>query len=154
MTRVLQRAFLIVLGSALLGLLVNAVSPRGIPLIAPPKPPVKAADVITLDETRAAWESGMAIILDARTPSDYAAGHIPNAWNLPSEQFDTIFPNVAPMLTPDMLVVVYCNGEQCELSHEVQARLRGLGFKNVRVLINGWTVWQNAGLPGHTGDQP
>jgi 3-mercaptopyruvate sulfurtransferase SseA len=58
------------------------------------------------------------------------------------------------MMTPDMLVVVYCDGEKCELSHEVQARLRGLGYKNVRVLINGWTLWQAAGLPGHTGDQP
>ena len=149
------RASLIVVGGAALGLLANAISPRGIPLVPPPMTAEAVRkDIVSLAEARQAWESGSALFLDARNTIDYAAGHIPNALNLPAEQFDVFFPRVAPMLTPEMAVVVYCDGEQCDLSHEVQAKLRGLGFKNVRVLVNAWTVWKRAGLSGNTGDQP
>jgi rhodanese-related sulfurtransferase len=154
MKDVIQRALSIVIGGALLGLLGNTISPRRIPLVAAPKPPPSSQDVVTLAEVREVWQLGTAMIFDARNPSEYAAGHIPTASNLPSEQFDVFFPKVAPMLTPETVVVVYCDGVQCDLSHEVQQRLRGLGFKNVRVLNNGWTLWQQAGLPGTTGENP
>jgi rhodanese-related sulfurtransferase len=154
MRRVLLRALILVIGSATLGLLANTISPCRIPFIAPPPSPPSAKDIVTLADVKAAWQSGTSVILDARNPEDYAKGHIPTAFNLPVEEFETFFPRVAPMLTTDMTLIVYCDGEQCDLSHELQKRLRGLGFKNVRVLINGWTVWQEAHLPGNTGENP
>jgi 3-mercaptopyruvate sulfurtransferase SseA len=44
-------------------------------------------------------------------------------------------------------IITYCDGESCELSHELALFLKEMGFANVRVLVNGWTVWQQAGLP-------
>ena len=45
-----------------------------------------------------------------------------------------------------------CDGETCELSHDLALFLRDAGFVNTRVLVNGWTLWQQAGLPMEAGE--
>ena len=127
-----------------LGLVGNAISPRGLPLRTPPS---STAANISLEEAVEVWSNGMAIFLDAREPQDYAAGHIGNAFNLPGLSFEAHFGKVAPLLTPTSRIVVYCDGAQCDLSHRLSERLRQMGFANVQVLTNGWSVWRQAGLP-------
>lgn len=154
MRRTLQQAVIIVLASAALGLAVNAVSPRGLPFITPPKAPLKIEETVSLDEAKKLWSAGATFFLDARAPADYEAGHIANAFNLPVEEFDQHYPQVAAMLGPDMPIVVYCDGVDCELSHRLAAMLRQRNYKTVRILVNGWTTWHNAGLPTTTGANP
>jgi rhodanese-related sulfurtransferase len=154
MRRTLQRTLIIVTGGALLGLAFNVVNPRRIPYRTPPKQAVPAADIISLSAAKELWDSGAAFFLDARAPADYAAGHIGNSFNLPAEAFVDRFPEVATMLTPDSQIVVYCDGEQCELSHHLAKLLRERGFTNVRILVNGWTVWHKTGYPTGKGAQP
>jgi rhodanese-related sulfurtransferase len=154
MRRSVQRALVIVFGSAALGLAVNAISPRRIPYITPPKPVLQNKDVISLDEAHRLWGRGTSFFLDARAPADYASGHIANAFNLPAEAFDEHFPAVASMLTADSSIIVYCDGTECELSHRCADLLRQRGYKDVRVLVNGWTVWHMAGYPTSTSAQP
>ena len=48
-------------------------------------------------------------------------------------------------------LLVITDGESCDLSHELALFFKEMGFENVRVLVNGWTVWQQAGLPTETG---
>lgn len=148
--RSIRRAIIIVLAGAALGLVANAVSPRRIPYITPPKAELSTEGTISLPDAQKLWASGV-FFLDARAPADYAAGHIANAFNLPWEEFDVYYPHVAPMLTPGMELVVYCNGVECELSHHLADRLKQLGFTNIHILINGWTVWHEAKLPTATG---
>lgn len=150
----LQRALVIVLTGAALGLAANAISPRGIPFITPPKAKLQAQDIVPLNEAQELWSSATAIFLDARTPADYAAGHIANALSLSVEEFDENYPRVATMLTTDANIVVYCDGQECDLSHHLADKLHELGYKHVRILVNGWTSWRTAGLPSHSGDQP
>jgi rhodanese-related sulfurtransferase len=154
MRRAFQQATVILVGGVTLGLIANAVSPRRIPYIAPPKPAVAAKDIVTLEEARELWGTGAAFFLDARAPADFAAGHIANAFSLPAEAFEQHYDSVAPMLTPETPIVAYCDGVDCELSHHLADRLRQLGYKNVRVLVNGWTVWRGAGFPTQTGTAP
>jgi rhodanese-related sulfurtransferase len=154
MRRTVLRVLTILLGGMAIGLAVNAVSPRRIPWITPPLPRLATQDTIPLEEAKALWKTGAAMFLDARSPADYAAGHIPNALNLPDEQFEDHYPEVAGMLTPDMRIVVYCDGVECELSHHLADRLRSRNYKDVRILVNGWTTWRTAGLPAQTGDAP
>jgi len=154
MWRTIQRALLIVLAGSTVGLVTNAISPRGIPYIAPPTPRLQASDIVPFQEVQELWKGGATFFLDARSPADYAAGHIANAFSLPVEDFDQYYPHVAAMLTPDSSIVVYCDGQQCDLSHRLMVKLRALGYGHVRALVNGWTVWQTAGLPSHRGEQP
>lgn len=151
MWRTIQRALLIGMLGIVMGLLANAVSPWGIPYITPPKKAAKPEEFLTLDQAKDLWRSGAVFFLDAREPVDFAAGHIANAFNLPAANFEQYFPDLAQMFTPESSIVVYCNGEECELSHRLADKLHEQGYKNIRLLHNGWTVWRNAGLPSETG---
>jgi len=154
MRRTVQRALIIVLGSAALGLVGNAISPKRIPFITPPKPVLETNDMVTLEEAHQAWGDGVTFFVDARAPADYAAGHVANAFNLPAEAFFEHFPPVAAMFAPATPIIVYCDGMECELSHHCADLLRQNGYKNVRILMNGWTLWHTAGYPTSTGAQP
>jgi rhodanese-related sulfurtransferase len=154
MVRTFQRALLILLLGAALGLGFNAFSPRRIPYRTPPKVSLLTNDVVSLPVAQQLWTGGAAFFLDARAPADYAAGHIPYAFNLPVEAFAAHWPQVEPLLTREMELVVYCDGAECELSHRLQQQLRQLGYSKVRVLVNGMTVWRKAGLPVTMGETP
>jgi rhodanese-related sulfurtransferase len=143
----IRRALLLVLTGALLGVVGNLISPKGIPFITPPKKVVKADEYLPMEKAKALWETGVAVFLDAREPDDYAAGHIGNALNLPALSFEKRFGEIAPLLTPETQIVVYCDGKECELSHRLADHLRELGQQNVHILFNGWTAWKQAGLP-------
>ena len=145
------RALGIVLLGAGLGLAVNQFSARGIPLVAPPKPAAAMEAFIPLDQAKQLWNQGTAFFLDAREPGDYAAGHIGNAFNLPAQSFAQHFGELAPLLAPESLLVLYCDGRECELSHRLRESLRPLGYTNTHLLFNGWTAWRKAGLPTATG---
>ncbi|MBW2568070.1 MAG: hypothetical protein JRE47_01625 [Deltaproteobacteria bacterium] len=50
-------------------------------------------------------------------------------------------------ISPDMTIITYCKWESCKLSHVLVLFLDDMGFKHIRMLINGWSVWQNINLP-------
>lgn len=144
----------IVLLGAGLGLAANQISPRGLPLITPPKPILKAEAFIALAQAKQLWHGGAVFFLDAREPADYAAGHIGNALNLPAQSFTRHFGDIAPMLTRESSLILYCDGPKCELSHRLRDSLRQLGYTNTHLLFNGMTAWRQAGLPTTMGGQP
>jgi 3-mercaptopyruvate sulfurtransferase SseA len=49
--------------------------------------------------------------------------------------------------------VTYCDGETCSLSEDLAKELMAMGYKQVKVLLNGWTRWNEAGLPVEKGDK-
>ena len=150
----IRRALLIAVVGAGMGLAHNAVSLRHIPYIAPPKVALATSDFISLDEAGQLWLASGGFFLDARTATNYAAGHITGAYNLPVEHFETYYPQVASLLTLESRLVVYCDGMLCDLSHDLMIRLRQLGYKRVHILQNGWTAWNEAGLTTSRGNQP
>ncbi len=154
MQRALLQAVVLVLIGTIMGLLANAILPKGIPFIRPPEPQLHDQDKIPLVEAKKLWDSGTAFFMDARTPADYIAGHIALAQNLPVEKFDQFFPKVATALSPDSEIVVYCDGEQCDLSHRLMTMLHEHGYNHVRILVNGWTTWRKAGFSTTIGAEP
>jgi rhodanese-related sulfurtransferase len=148
-----SQALVILLVGAGLGLAANAISPRGLPLIAVPKPAAALEEYLPLERAKALWYDGRTLFLDAREPEDYAAGHIGNALNLPAQSFAQHFGEIAPMLTPASVLVLYCDGNECDLSHRLRESLRPLGYTNTHLLFNGWTAWRQAGLPTTMADK-
>lgn len=110
--------------------------------------------LIPLGEAKQLFERKAARFLDARSQPQYADGHISGALNLPWQDVAKAFTDIAVQLDEKDLIITYCDGEGCELSHDLAMYLQDMGFANVRVLVNGWTVWQNGGLPTEkTGEQ-
>jgi len=106
---------------------------------------------ITLEEAEKLYFTHAAVFIDARSAEEYAQGHIRDARSLPWQDVDLNFMTVTADLELTTPIVTYCDGETCELSHDLALFLRDAGFTDTRVLINGWTVWQQAGLPVGTG---
>jgi len=106
---------------------------------------------IGLEEAQALFAADAGVFIDARSAEDYARGHIRGARSLPWQDVDLNFMAVTADLELTTAIVTYCDGETCELSHDLAIFMRDAGFANTRVLVNGWTVWQEAGLPVESG---
>lgn len=151
MTALLLRSAAIVLGGALLGLLWNAGSGRGIALGA--NVFVRAEDeIVEAPEAKARLDRG-ALFLDARPIDFYRMAHIPGALPLPEDGFDAAFSKIEAKLRTRFDIVVYCSGFGCEASHIVAGKLRERGIQ-AAILHEGWPAWTDAGYPVREGEQP
>lgn len=86
------------------------------------------------------------IVLDVRTPEEYARGHINNATNL--NLYDAKFVTKLTQLDRAKTYVVHCaaglpNGR----SRKAVALLDSLGFKHIHHVNGGFNAWKQAGLP-------
>ena len=93
---------------------------------------------ITMDEavTMMAQETGY-IILDVRRPDEFAAGHIPNAINVPNESIGTS--DIPELPDKDQLIMVYCRSGR--RSQEASEKLVKLGYTNI-VEFGGILDWK------------
>ena len=93
---------------------------------------------ISMDEavTMMAQETGY-IILDVRRPDEYAAGHIPNAINVPNESIGTS--DIPELPDMDQLIMVYCRSGR--RSKEAADKLLNLGYTNI-VEFGGILDWK------------
>ena len=62
-------------------------------------------------------------------------------------KFSEYFDKATSDLANDRMIITYCEGETCELSKELANALIETGFTHVRVLINGWSVWNQHRFP-------
>ncbi len=76
------------------------------------------------------------ILLDVRTPAEYADGHIPKAVNLPNETIAAQPPAILP--DKDQLILVYCRSGR--RSHDAATKLAAMGYTNI-VDFGGITDW-------------
>jgi rhodanese-related sulfurtransferase len=107
--------------------------------------------VISLDRAEKLFEENNAAFVDARSESQYKEGHIQGAVNIPWQKVDQFFMDAYDRLAAAQVIITYCDGETCDLSHELALFFKEMGFDKVHVLVNGWTVWKEAGLPVHVG---
>ena len=105
---------------------------------------------IQLNEAFDHYKKKTAIFLDARNPEAFMSGHIKGAKNLPFQEIHDYFSNFAQTTPSNAFIITYCDGINCNLSHELASFLTDMGFASVKVLVNGWTAWQAAELPVET----
>lgn len=87
------------------------------------------------------------VLVDARAPEAYEAGHIPNAINLYAGSFDDQVIGLLEVWKPEHAVVVYCDSRQCGASEELAARLRGdFQMDQVYVLKGGWQSYETSNI--------
>jgi rhodanese-related sulfurtransferase len=88
------------------------------------------------------------MIIDSRPAArKYDIGHIPGAINIPDTQFDTLAPKLLPA-DKSMLLIFYCEGPECTLSHKGAFKAEKLGYTNIVVYTNGYPEWKKKGNLG------
>ncbi len=144
--------------SMVIGLAVNAISSKPLPLIGNESqfevavPEGQKADH---SEIQTLFESGEAFFVDARSVEAFVEGHIPGSFSIPYTEFEGgTVPEKVELLPRDMTLVIYCDGADCHASKEVADHLLEIGFlpEFVRVFHGGWKEWQENGGEVETGE--
>ena len=84
------------------------------------------------------------VIIDSRPAArQYDLGHIPGAINIPDSQFDKMVDKLpADKAT---LLLFYCGGLECMLSHNSAFKAEKLGYTNIKVYPAGSPEWKAKG---------
>jgi rhodanese-related sulfurtransferase len=82
------------------------------------------------------------VLLDVRSPEDFARGHVAGAVSLPHRKIIT---SRMAEFAPGTTFVVYCAGPHCNGANKAAVRLARLG-RPVKMMIGGVTGWLDEGL--------
>lgn len=83
------------------------------------------------------------VVLDVRTPEEFATGHLANAINIDAQSGS--FEQQIASLDKDKTYAVYCRSGN--RSQGAVAKMTDAGFANIVELESGIVGWQSAGLP-------
>ncbi len=139
-----------------LGLLANHVSARSLPLFASEeslRPDVPSGVAyMGLSEARARLDEAGVIFLDARSPAEFASGHLRGAVNLPVADFQSASRPLQARLHLATLLICYCDSMTCDDGAQLCGLLSAAGYRQVVLMFEGWEGWQQAGYPVSTGE--
>ena len=80
------------------------------------------------------------VVVDSRPKrKKYDKGHIPGALSIPDSQFDK-YKDQLPQ-DKSQLVVFYCGGLKCRLSHKSAQKAIAMGYTKVKVFATGYPAW-------------
>jgi rhodanese-related sulfurtransferase len=109
---------------------------------------------IKLSAAKKFFDAGAALFVDAREASDYAAGHVPGAVNLPFDESVTDPGRLEKLDGRGKPYIVYCGGGGCEVSIQMAGALIQVGHKKVLVFEGGYPEWETAKYPVASGAEP
>lgn len=96
---------------------------------------------LKVPEMEKALQDSKVVIVDARFPRDYAAGHIPGAINIPVYSTQVERRELLRGLPRDSRVVVYCQSDGCQFDEALGSALVAEGIENVALFPGGWMQW-------------
>ncbi len=100
-------------------------------------------DIVDADFVKAHMDipmPGNVMLIDSRPyKTKFIQGHIPGAISIPFSEFDQKI-NLLPQ-DKTALLIFYCEGEACKLSHSSAKKAEALGYKNVKVYAKGYPEW-------------
>lgn len=153
-----KEAAILFLAAIIVAVIFNMLRPAGIPLfgfspaalISKQQAPIPE---ITLSAAYDLYLKKKVVFVDARDPFSFEEGHIAGAVNIYPDEVALSAARLKKMVTPDTTVITYCDGPLCPLSKETALGLRLQGLTAVKVLVDGWSLWHNAGYPVAKGEK-
>lgn len=143
-----QEALVIVVVAAGIGLLYTASTQRG--FFAERRGPEAVIDssispqFVLYQEAVQLYDSGQATFVDARHSYDFGLGHIKGAINIPLKDFT---PSELSGIPRDKILVVYCDGQECNSSVDLARQIAWHGYRNVKIFFGGWREWTTNNQP-------
>jgi rhodanese-related sulfurtransferase len=145
--RALREALVLIAISIAFGFVYTLMTKQG--FFAEKKPnqdPSESLELISFERAKALFKADSALFIDARYPFEYRLGHIRGSMNVALGEFNTYRARLDG-IPKNRLLVVYCDGAQCNSSLELTVKLMELGFTNVQIFFGGWEEWKKAGMP-------
>ena len=159
------KQFLVLLALAtVIGLTVNVVSPNRIALVEKyrslssgdglivPRTAEKGdPPFIDIGQAQMEHHFGRALFVDTRDPEEFVCGTIPGSINIPFEHLPEgdlaeYFDSALNGASRDRHLVLFCSGEECDLSLHMGRNLYTLGYTNVLIFFGGSREWEKHGL--------
>ncbi|MEP7145842.1 MAG: rhodanese-like domain-containing protein [bacterium] len=160
--------------SILIGIVANAVSPKGIALIRDDsnRYAIDTANVkkgsdlnkrgklnkagfyepvnISVETAKQLFEKNVKFV-DGRDANEYKEGHIKGAANIPYKEFKekTIEDKLGIMkdMDKDKMIVSYCSSDSCEMSIDNAYEMAKAGYNDVKIYLGGYKEWTRLGYP-------
>ena len=106
-----------------------------------------ASGVVSKDRLSELLAAGSVVLVDARLPGEYGAGHIEGAINIPYEKLPEYYEKLTATVPLDAAIVCYCRSVTCDDSANFARELEFLGYKNVILYKGGWDEWSQTADP-------
>ena len=101
---------------------------------------------LTTEQVYEIFSNREAKFVDARDNWDFADGHIPGAINVPEYKFSPEDPNLK-LVDKNEKIIIYCEGDQCEVSKRLAREFKKLGYKKVWIYLGGMKEWWEYKFP-------
>ncbi len=98
---------------------------------------------ISHEDARALFDMGV-VFLDARHDHEHREGHVVQALRVAPDEFQEKLPQIMNVASIDRPVVIYCDGGQCDASHNLAKLLQPVGFKQIHIMVDGYPAWAKA----------
>jgi rhodanese-related sulfurtransferase len=145
--QLIQEALLLIAAATALGFAYTFVTKQG--FFSEKKTTFSAAaanlEIISLEKAKELYESQGVLFIDSRHDFEYKMGHIRGAINIALKEIDT-HRILLESIPKEKMLIVYCDGAECNSSIELALKLMELKFTNVKVFFGGWQEWKTNNL--------
>ena len=145
--RLIREVLLLIAAAILLGFAYTFVTKQGFfsenkqaPAAATPN-----IEMISLEKAKDLYKSQGVLFIDARHDFEYKMGHVRGAVNIALKDINTRR-NLLESIPKEKMLIVYCDGAECNSSIELAIKLIELKFVNVKVFFGGWQEWKASNL--------
>lgn len=94
---------------------------------------------VTIEQAQELMKNDKVVVLDVRTPGEYAGGHIEGAMLIDYNSPD--FDKKISELDKDTEYVVYCHSGN--RSGKAVKKMKDAGFTNTHNMLGGWSSWSS-----------
>jgi rhodanese-related sulfurtransferase len=119
--------------------------------VIPPTAEVGDPPFISIDQAYLEFTQNSALFVDARDEMEYWCGTIPRSINIPFEYLPDgdlaeYFDRVLKGASKDLPIIVFCSGEECDLSLHLARNMQSLGYTRTLIFFGGSREWEANGL--------
>ncbi|MEO8210761.1 MAG: rhodanese-like domain-containing protein [bacterium] len=169
-----KEVFIILFASLIIGLIANAISSKGIPLIrddskrfAVDSSKTNVTDLkqqrgklnkagyyqpvnIPVEAAKQLFDEGV-LFVDGRVPEEFQTGHIKGAINIDYKIFKDKTKEekqeIMKNIKKEQLIVSYCGSDSCEISIDNAYEMAKAGYDDVKIYLGGYKEWNKLAYP-------
>ena len=160
----IKQSIILLVLAVILGLGVNLFSPNRIDFIGeyrdlsggdgpivPPEAEPGDPPFIDVNVAQLEHASGKTVFIDAREPEEFRCGTIPGSINIPFDylppgDLEPYFDSCLAGIPSSYSIIVFCSGEECDLSLHLARNLQDVGYTRASVFFGGSREWERMGL--------